>query len=275
MATATPTAWRAGFAAGLAVGVLVGLCMMLLAACDERPALAGEWAWARNDQIEVGVLRSAGAAIGWFSEPGGPNLVNRHDRGRLIQQSWYGDPDGSEWNGKPWVWNPVQGGDWRGTGARVLELRAGRGELYARSVARHWAACVELPDVEFEQWITLAGASAHVRYRMTYTGHHAHAPRHQEAPAVFCSPHLDTLVTAAGPRTPGWPGEYQPLPDGWAAWAGPGGGLRIDCPDSAELTCYRWAPGQPDGCSYLAPLLTLGVTPGAREYSITLTIWRP
>lgn len=31
-----------------------------------------------------------------------------YDCGRYIQQSYYGKEDGSNWNGTPWRWNPVQ-----------------------------------------------------------------------------------------------------------------------------------------------------------------------
>jgi hypothetical protein len=31
----------------------------------------------------------------------------------MLQQSYYGDADGSSWNGQPWCYNPVQGGSWQ------------------------------------------------------------------------------------------------------------------------------------------------------------------
>lgn len=65
-----------------------------------------------NGQISVGLKPETGGAIAWVAaEPGGKNLVNAHDRGRLIQQSYYGKADGSLWNKQSWRWNPVQGGD--------------------------------------------------------------------------------------------------------------------------------------------------------------------
>ena len=36
------------------------------------------------------------------------------DEGRFVQQSYYGEADGSKRDGKDWVWNPIQGGGWRG-----------------------------------------------------------------------------------------------------------------------------------------------------------------
>jgi hypothetical protein len=95
-----------------------------------RLDLAGEtavFAWA--------YWRSSGGAIGWVSPAGGNrSVVNSFDRGRLVQQSWYGDEDGSNWNGQPWRRNPVQGGDWRGRSAKILKQSVSefRGDSAAR-----------------------------------------------------------------------------------------------------------------------------------------------
>jgi hypothetical protein len=49
-----------------------------------------------NGVIRIGVDKSRGSAIGYFSLSKDPrNLLNHHDEGRFIQQSYYGDPDGS------------------------------------------------------------------------------------------------------------------------------------------------------------------------------------
>ena len=58
-----------------------------------------------------------GGALSFLASSSGTvNLVNNWDVGRLVQQSYYGNPDGSVWpmDGQklPWRWNPVQGGSW-------------------------------------------------------------------------------------------------------------------------------------------------------------------
>ena len=84
-----------------------------------------------NGRVKIGVDLDSGGSIFWFSElPGDRNLLNHHDRGRFIQQSYYGRPDGSKWVEKPWRWNPVQGGDYKGKPARVLETREVEHGLY-------------------------------------------------------------------------------------------------------------------------------------------------
>src|SRR6478672_8015501 len=64
-----------------------------------------------NGVLRIGVDQSRGAAIGYFALARDKrNLLNHHDEGRFIQQSYYGDADGSMWGKKPWRYNPVQGG---------------------------------------------------------------------------------------------------------------------------------------------------------------------
>ena len=104
-----------------------------IAQTDPKPATdPTEWEFIDNGRIKVGVKRASGAAIGWMSLSGSEkNLVNHFDRGRLIQQSYYGNADGSLWDKQPWNWNPVQGGHYKGQGAPVVELKLDERKLYA------------------------------------------------------------------------------------------------------------------------------------------------
>ena len=229
-----------------------------------------------NGQIRLGVKKSSGAGVAWFSLSGtNRNLVNHWDRGRLIQQSYYGEPDGSLWNKQPWSWNPVQGGDWQGIPATVLELRNTTNTLYARSWARHWASGEELTNVVFEESITLTGLVAHIHFKMTYSGTNAHPERDHEIPAIFVAPNLDRLVLYDGKRPwtgdavneskPGWPNEPRTMTENWAAYVGTNGsGIGAYVPIASRLTCYRFGDGREDhgSCSYFAPLIKFAITPG-------------
>ena len=263
---------------------LLALMALLLLALHPAPALAdttahpatNDWVFLDNGQVRLGVIRSSGAGIAWFAPSGSTNnLVNHWDRGRLIQQSYYGAEDGSLWNKEPWRWNPVQGGDWRGKPATVLELTHTTNSLHTKTVARHWASGEELTNVIFEQWITLTGRLAHIRFQMTYSGTNSHPPRDHEIPAVFVAPELDTLVLYDGDRPwtdgplhrsrPGWPNESRRITERWAAYVGTNDvGLGVCVPASDRLTCYRFGDGRADrgACSYFAPLVHFPVTPG-------------
>ena len=65
----------------------------------------------KNDLLDAAysVNMDAGGSIGWFSHSHtSANLLNAFDHGRYVQQSYYGDPDGSAWNDKPWRYNPLR-----------------------------------------------------------------------------------------------------------------------------------------------------------------------
>jgi hypothetical protein len=248
---------------------------------------ADDWAFLDNGQVRLGVKKTSGAGIGWFSESGSArNLINDWDRGRLVQQSYYGEKDGSLWNTKPWTWNPVQGGDWRGHAAKVLELRVETNSLYAKTLPKHWASGADLPEVTMEEWITLTGKMAHVRFKMTYSGTNAHPVTTQEVPAFFAQPDLDTLVLYNGKQPwtndqlhrskPGWPNEGRQIAEHWAAYVDTNDfGVGAFVPVADAITCYRFGDGKREhgACSYFAPVVKFAITPGkVFEYDLFLTL---
>ena len=247
------------------------------------------WTFLDNGHVRLGVNMDAGGSIGWFSHShSSANLLNAFDHGRYVQQSYYGDRDGSEWNGKPWRYNPVQGGSWKGVPATVLEKKEGKDSLYVKTKPRHWASGAEVDDVIFEQWLTLEGGLARLKYRMTFTGTTEHKPTHQELPAVFVAPCYGTLVFCEN-GMPAWSSaplvRKQPGPPGakdaiikfsepWAAWVdaeGQGIGLYFQHTDFA--TTYRVSDTGVGDCSYIAPLQTFALKPGlVFEYETVLAI---
>jgi arylsulfatase A-like enzyme len=232
------------------------------------------WRFLENERLKIGVDLGAGAAIGWLSTKAAPdkNLINTYDRGRYVQQSYYGDEDGSKWNGKPWRYNPVQGGDWRGLPAKVIEFKSDSPtSLYAKTTPRHWASGKLLDEVTMEQWITLEGDFAHVKYRVTCgLNMAAHQPHHQELPAFFVQPEFDTLVYCEGEpgknaglmhKQPGDKNEYINLGEPWVAWADKDGlAVGLLAGKAKRATCYR--VGGEGACSYVAPIETFALTPG-------------
>ncbi len=265
------------------------LCILtcLLGSIGCRAAGADGWVFLDNDQLRLGVNEQAGAAIGWFAKSGSDhNLLNTFDVGRYLQQAFYGDPDNSDWNGKPWTYNPVQGGSWKNEPSVLLESRLDGATYYARIRPRHWGSGALLDEVVFEQWLRLEGNTAPLRFRMTYKGEKTHRARHQELPALFVDAALDTLVFCPGDQPawkdaplkrlqPGFPNEYARLSEPWAAWVdAQDRGLGILFPGTSELTCYRVREGHPKAdCSYLAPIRTLALEPGVTvEYEVTLAL---
>lgn len=243
-----------------------------------------------NGVIRLGVKKTSGAGIAWLSRSGSKeNLLDHWDHGRLIQQSYYGKTDGSMWVNKPWRWNPVQGGDYKGHAAKVLELTHSKTTLHARIQPRNWAGGELLTDCEMEQSIALEGALAYVKFGFKYRGNETHPARHHEVPAVFINPDYGHMVIyqsdkpwSGGALTrsqPGWPNEHRKIPEGWFAWVNERNtGVGVFSPIAKELTCYRFgaSPQARSACSYAAPLVKFAITPGINfEYKAALALGTP
>ena len=248
----------------------------------ENPA---DWTYLDNGILRLGVKKTSGACIGYLSASRSDrNIVNHYDQGRFIQQSYYGQKDDSMWAKKPWRWNPVQGGEWRGGPSKLLDFRPEAKVLYAKTQPKHWASGADLPEVVMEEWITLEGRVALIRYRMTYTGRTSHPARHQEIPAFFANPEFGTLVLYDGDKPwtgaplsryePGKTNEGHKPTENWAAYVDEkdfGAGAYV--PIAKSLTSYRTGGVKKSDCSYFAMITTFAITPGlVFNYDVYLTV---
>ena len=259
--------------------------ILLLAAVSTH---AGDWVFLDDGQLRLGVKTNSGACIGFLSESKtGRNLLNHHDQGRFVQQSYYGAQDGSLWNKQPWRWNPVQGGAWRGEPSTLLTFTNSATTLHAKTQPKHWATGADIPDVTMEEWISLTGRVARIRFRMTFSGTNSHPPAHQELPAVFVENQFPNLAYYKGSspwtrgevtrKVPGDKNEYDALDENWAAYLdAQNWGVGVFAPGTSRSTHYHVkGPGGPggSGCSYFAPIRTMAITPGmVFEYDVYLTI---
>jgi hypothetical protein len=274
-----------GYIIALSKIMLKVLLLLLFIFGTLHDSSANEWLYLDNGQLRLGVNKTSGACIGYLARSDTQqNVLNHYDQGRFVQQSYYGDEDGSRWVEKPWRYNPVQGGNYRGEDAVVQELHTDKSTMYAKVTPRNWAGGQLLPEVVMEQWIKLQGPLAHVRFKMTYHGDKTHAPRHQEIPAIFVQPELKTLIAYDGARpwtndtltrkVPGWPNQSQKLTENWVAYINDQNcGVGAYVPIASEATCYRFEGGGNSNCSYVAPLTTFALTPGKEfEYDFYLTL---
>ena len=162
-----------------------------------------------DGKLTVGADLNRGGAITLLKHAeDGRNLVNNHDCGRQIQQSYYSgprpfDPNGTmhpAWNN--WCWNPIQVGDVYGNRAEVVEHRNDGREIYTRTIPLHWALNNVPGECTFETWIRLQGGVVKVRCRLNNhrsdkTQYHAHG---QELPALYTVGTLHRLFTYTGTR---------------------------------------------------------------------------
>eukprot|EP00878_Enallax_costatus_P029819 GHUV01032377.1.p1 GENE.GHUV01032377.1~~GHUV01032377.1.p1 ORF type:complete len:265 (+),score=48.86 GHUV01032377.1:261-1055(+) len=208
-----------------------------------------------NEHIKIGVDPSRGAGICYLAKGGtDDNVLNEYDCGRFVQQSYYGKVDGSNWNGQPWRWNPVQCGSWQNRPARINRCQCDKpGHIVTEVNPCNWAGQELLENVVMKADITVEGKHAHVRFTMTYMGTDMHEVRIQELPAVFLTRRLSELVFYDGPnpwqgqalqrKKPGFPNENYRITENWAAYIDPstGEGVGIYTPVAQTLTCYRYA----------------------------------
>lgn len=241
-----------------------------------------------NGHVRLGVQTDSGACVDYFAfSKNGQNVINGADHGRYVQQSYYGNQDGSTWGGHPWSWNPVQGGSWDGKASRLLEFSNDGTTIHARTMPKHWATGADIPEVSMEEWINLEGTTAHIHYKMSYAGTVNHAPKDQELPAVFLDRNFSTLIYYKGKvpwtlgketgRIPKNSNEYDVLGEHWAAYVNADGlGVGIYVPGVNRMTFYlhdgKAGPGG-DGCAYIAPIERLAISSGlVLEYDVYLIL---
>jgi hypothetical protein len=239
------------------------------------------WVFLDNGHVRIGINKDAGGSVGWFSKSrSGENLLNSFDHGRYVQQSYYGDADGSDWNGQAWRYNPVQGGSWKGVPSEIKAQEEKPQSLYTKTRPRQWASGEWVDDMVMEQWITLDSGLARLKYRMTYSGTLEHKPRHQELPAVFVNPRFDTLIFVEKDseqlvkKQPGKKNEYFHTKEPWAAWVDASQqGVGVFFPHAKFLTAYRVRDSGIGDVSYLSPLQTFSLKPKlVFEYETVLAI---
>jgi hypothetical protein len=261
--------------------------VLLLTAATALANPADPFTYLDNGTLRIGVDQSRGSAIGYFaSSKDKRNLLNHHDEGRFIQQSYYGDPDGSVWNKTPWVYNPVQGGSYKGEDAKTLEFRNTDKDIYAKVEPLHWANAKACPEAIMQQQITLDGTVAKISMQLSYTGPTQKRNADQEMPAMFVDfalPHLmferDGKLVKHAPKILGE--DLQPekikYSGNWLAYVDDNHfGIGICTPGTEEAVTYR-AQGKPgpsgSGCSYVAPVRKFRLTEGlVSEYHFYLTI---
>jgi hypothetical protein len=250
-----------------------------------------------NGSIKVGVDLNLGGVITHVSPSGGgdtDNLVNEHDTGREVQQSYYsgGAGPGTPCPGYSGDWNPVGAGDCNGNVSTVLTHTNDGSTIYVKSRPLLWPLDNVPCDCTFEQWISLAGSTVQVRNRLVNdrSDTTSYTARWQELPAVYTIGRLGHLFTYNGraPYTGGAPTEITAeLPSSamfratehWAANVdGTGVGLGIVNPSVETFLGGFWGTrgsggSFDDATGYIAPARPEVLDwNGSYEYSYALVL---
>lgn len=244
-----------------------------------------------NGNVTVGFDMGKGGAVHWLSRKDGNNVVNTWDCGRLIQQSFYGDKDGSTWNGRPWTWNPVQGGSWDGKKSEVesFSISTDGKTAVINSVPVNWGGGLPCKDVKMKTTVVLVDEGIKVSAEFSYTGSTSHKARHQEQPACFFDSKYSQFVYTS--KTSGSETSFVPeapmngrsnlvrdaVPDK-VGYRDPIGKrtIWVENPGATMITAYRIAVAKNpplSNCSYVSPLITDAILPNSKKtYDYTIRI---
>ena len=142
------------------------------------------------------------------------NLINKFDRGRYLQQSYYGTSQKpyelGDYNGEEWPYNPVQGGNLvinnadgttKGNEAsKVIDFRITDKQIYIKTRPLDWGKnSVDYPDSYvtdsyMEAWYVFEDGMIKTYCRFVdFSGYPSHT-RDQELPAVYIIEPLNTFV---------------------------------------------------------------------------------
>lgn len=177
----------------------------IIGACDSDKKEMG----LDNGVLNVKLDLTRGGAINYISISGtSRNIVNIHDEGRYIQQSYYAGKkldrikDGQNPNWSPWTWNPIQVGDSFKNRAEILECSKSGNTLYVKCIPMLWDMNNSPAEAIMEQWTTVMGNVIKVRNKLTCNRtdniYGENIPAHQELPAVYPISALKNLYAYFG-----------------------------------------------------------------------------
>lgn len=151
-----------------------------------------------NGTLKLRTDNTYGGSIVWLSTANSTlNLINIHDRGREIQQSYYAGINrtraGQIANYSPWSWNPVQAGSYSGTASIVDSFSLSNGVLYSWTRPKLWDVPNETAQGVIKQWTQFEPGMAQVIrvtnqlvcQRSANDAWGAPNNRHQELPACY------------------------------------------------------------------------------------------
>lgn len=265
-----------------------------------------------NERFKLGVDLDWGGTINCIEDKQNPvsgltNLVNKHDTGRLIQQSFYGTgpiegvyQPGISFDAQ-WPYNPVQGGDQYNNPSRLIDLVITEDQIYIKSQPQDWSLDNQLTPSYMENTYTLKEDIIQVDNRFVDFSGWEHPYAGQELPALYTVSYLDTFMWYDGEAS--WTGDVLSSRDNlnfwgdaayitdctfpmkesntetWCAWINTADnyGLGLYVPNIDRLKAGRYEydgsmNARANSCNYVAPYNTIKlVSFEPLEYSYLLT----
>ena len=258
--------------------------------CD-RQTVPQAKVFLENESFRLGVKLDWGGAIGEFTDKRQSvygNLLNEHDTGRLVQQSFYGPAEipGYEngvFMGNVWNYNPVQGGDQFGNRSKLVAFEQSGNCIKIVSRPLDWAKENSPTFTYYTNVYTLTDAGVTVENTAIDFLETPWTPRHQELPAFYTISALGNFVFYNGDQPwtddglqverdlPFWGGSesYHTVKQGntetWCAWVDDHDyGVGVFTPIAEILLAGRHqfngsASPMDDATNYVAPLCTFAL----------------
>ena len=265
----------------------------------------------KGSRYTLGIDLKWGGAINHVEDTQCPienvtNLCNKHDEGRLIQQSYYGVfyradeyVEGGYLGIEGVAYNPVQGGDVRGRESRIIDFIIEKDFIYIKAQPLDWPLDNSPTPSYMENKYVVTDDYIQVFNRFIDFSGWTHPALDQELPAVYTVNCLDTFVWYDGDKP--WTGDALSTIDDWSeidpntkksshyraytkgnteTWcalinAETQYGLGIYVPGVDKLLTMRYESGKKgstsakgDPCSYMCPINVIAITSySAIEYS--------
>ena len=128
------------------------------------------------------------------------NLINCHDTGRLVQQSYYGSSDSAgyeagEYMGNRWAYNPVQGGNQFNGKSKIVDVRLTDTALTVKARPMDWALDdAHITPSYMEATYTLDGGVLKTVCRFVDFSGYDRCVKTQELPAFYCAEPLNDFI---------------------------------------------------------------------------------
>ncbi len=152
---------------------------------------------------EVDFKSKVGTTSFAYNTSSNVNLINAHDTGRLVQQSYYGTGsypyEPGMYGEAVWNYNPVQGGNLYNEASKIVDVKVSDNEIYIKCRPLDWAKeAIHITPSYMEARYTLENGMMRATCRFVdYSGYPA-VTTTQELPAFYCVEPLNDFVYYAG-----------------------------------------------------------------------------
>ncbi len=131
------------------------------------------------------------------------NLINAHDTGRLVQQSYYGTGsypyEPGMYGEAVWNYNPVQGGNLYNEASKIVDIKVTENEIYIKCRPLDWAKEKQYITPSYmEAWYTLENGMMRATCRFVDYSGYPSVTTTQELPAFYCVEPLNDFVYFTG-----------------------------------------------------------------------------